>query len=72
MRTASSSALATAVAGDPPDPITLTAANCEPPVKTSSDIAHACASDRPAPTARTPNEMPYTPVAMPMPSASAA
>ena len=72
MRTASSSALATAVAAAPPAASTLTAANCEPPVNTSSDIASACASVSPAMTASTPNEIPYTPVATPMPSASAA
>jgi hypothetical protein len=38
-------------------------------VKTSIDITHAWAGLIPAATARTPNETPYTPTAIPMPAA---
>jgi len=39
-------------------------------VKTSADIAQACATDSPAETASTPKETAYAPVARPMASAS--
>ncbi len=35
--------------------MTATALNCEAPVKTSNDIAHACQMEAPAATAPTPN-----------------
>ncbi len=38
----------------PPAPTTLTTANCEAPVKTSSDMAQVCATLSPAATASTP------------------
>ena len=46
-------------------------ANCVAPVKTSSDIAHACTTLSPLVTARAPNDAPYTPVAIPDPEAVA-
>jgi hypothetical protein len=54
----SSSPLPTAVATPPPAATTPMNANCDPPVKTSSDMAHVCATVRPAPTASTPNDTP--------------
>ncbi len=45
-------------------------ANCVAPVKTSSDIAHACGTLSPLVTASAPNDAPYTPVAMPTPRLS--
>jgi hypothetical protein len=71
LRAPSRRAFPTAAATEPPAAITPTAANWEPPVNTRSDMTHVCATDSPAPTESTPNETPYTPVAMPMPRASA-
>ena len=56
LRAASSSAGAIAAATPPPAPSTPTTANCEAPVKTSSDIAQVFATDSPAATASTPYE----------------
>jgi hypothetical protein len=58
LRAPSSSPLPTAVATPPPAATTPMNANCDPPVKTSSDMAHVCATVRPAPTASTPNDTP--------------
>ena len=44
-------------------------ANCDAPVNTSIDITHAWAGLRPAATASTPKETPYTPTAIPIPAA---
>ena len=52
------SAGATAAAAFPPLAITPTNANCEAPVKTSSDSAIAWATLAPAATASTPNDTP--------------
>ena len=65
MRAASSSALASAAAGDPPPSITPIAANCDAPVNTSSDMAQAWSTERPDAVASTPNDTPNTPTASP-------
>ena len=44
-------------------------ANCDAPVNTSIDITQAWAQLRPAATASTPKETPYTPTAIPIPAA---
>ncbi len=54
LRAASSRAGAIAAAAPPPAPSTPTTANCEAPVKTSTDIAHVFATESPDATARTP------------------
>ena len=42
----------------PPPPMTPTSANCDPPVKTSNDIAQVCATENPAATPSAPSERP--------------
>ena len=58
LRAASISAGATAATALPPPAITPTKANCDAPVKTSSDSAIAWATLAPAATASTPNDTP--------------
>lgn len=55
-----------AAATEPPDEITLTTANCDAPVNTSSDMAMAFARPKPDPVARAPKATPTTPTARPM------
>ena len=64
LRAASNNAPPSAEPNDPPAPITLTAENCDAPVKTRSERAHVCAIDAPAATDPTPNDTPKTPTAM--------
>ena len=59
----SSAAAPRAAEPAPPPAMTPIKANCEPPVNMSRLNAMACHTDRPAATARAPNEMPYSPVA---------
>src|SRR3954471_10817754 len=56
--------------GAPPPPRTPTSANCDAPVKTSSDITQHCSTDRPALLPAAPNVTPLTPTATPTPSES--
>jgi hypothetical protein len=65
LRAASNNAAPTAATLDPPPPSVLTAANCDAPVNTRSDRAHALATERPLADASTPKETPNTPVATP-------
>ena len=66
LRLASRTAPPNALAALPPDARTLTADICDAPVKTNNDITHACATDAPAATASTPNDIPKTTKATPM------
>ena len=59
-RTLSSSPLTTAAACEPPAATTLTAANCDPPEKMSSDMTVAFAVPRSESAASTPKERPKT------------
>ena len=63
LRAANSSAPPNAEPIDPPAPITLTAENCDAPVKTNNDNAQVCKTLEPAATEPTPKEKPKTPTA---------
>jgi hypothetical protein len=58
LRVPSSSPVTAPAIGLPPAPSTPTKANWEAPVKTSSDRAQACSTERPAATEIAPKEMP--------------
>ena len=66
----SSMAVSAPEIGAPPAAITPTSANWLAPVKTSSDSAQVCATDRPDATETAPKPTPYAPVAMPTPRLS--
>ena len=70
LRVPSSNAVSAPESGLPPEARTPTNANCEAPVKISSDIAQVCSDAQPARDAKAPNDAPYTPVAIPTPRLS--
>jgi len=69
LRTASITAGPVAASTPPPTASTPMNANWDAPVNTSIDITQACTQLRPAATASTPKETPYTPTAIPIPAA---